>query len=124
MVLLMRIRRLRGCMIADSLSNSLGIAAIQQYRYTVTMKATIEIPDELYRRVKARSALLGRSVREVTTELYQRWLGERPATEAHATASWIDDWVSLGAEHTMELADETSARQHLDDDRNRLEAER
>lgn len=32
------------------------------------MKATIEIPDELYRRVKAKSALEGRPVREVALE--------------------------------------------------------
>lgn len=97
---------------------------MQQYRNTRKMKATIEITDELYRRVKARAASLGRSVREVTTELYQRWLGERSATEAHGTASWIDEWVSLGAEHAKALADEKLARQHLDDDRNSLEAER
>lgn len=40
------------------------------------MKATIEIPDELYRRVKAKSALEGRTVREVTTELYRTWVDE------------------------------------------------
>jgi hypothetical protein len=31
------------------------------------MKATIDIPDALYRRVKARAPLDGRAVREVTT---------------------------------------------------------
>lgn len=40
------------------------------------MKATIEVPDELYRRVKAKTALQGRAIREVTVELYQRWLEE------------------------------------------------
>lgn len=38
------------------------------------MKATIDVPDELYRRVKAKTALEGRAIREVTVELYQRWL--------------------------------------------------
>lgn len=38
------------------------------------MKATIEIPDELYRRVKARSALEGRPLRAVAIELFQQWL--------------------------------------------------
>jgi hypothetical protein len=38
------------------------------------MKATIEIPDELYRKVKAKSALQGRTVRSVTVELFERWL--------------------------------------------------
>lgn len=38
------------------------------------MKATIEIPDELYRKVKAKSALEGRSVREVTERLFRDWV--------------------------------------------------
>lgn len=33
------------------------------------MKATIEVPDALYRRVKAKTALQGRAIREVTIEL-------------------------------------------------------
>jgi len=40
------------------------------------MKATIEVPDELYRRVKAKSALEGRAIREVTEELFRRYVGE------------------------------------------------
>ena len=35
------------------------------------MKATMQIPDELYREVKAKSALEGRSVRSVTVMLYE-----------------------------------------------------
>lgn len=38
------------------------------------MKATMQIPDELYREVKAKSALEGRSVRSVTVMLYTSWL--------------------------------------------------
>ncbi len=38
------------------------------------MKSTLDIPDELYRRVKARSAMEGRPVRSVAVELFQRWL--------------------------------------------------
>lgn len=38
------------------------------------MKATIQIPDEMYREVKAKSALHGRSVRSVTIMLYSSWL--------------------------------------------------
>ena len=40
------------------------------------MKATIEIPDDLYRRVKAKSAMEGQPVREVVTHLFQGWLEE------------------------------------------------
>ncbi|KAB2935707.1 MAG: hypothetical protein F9K25_03095 [Candidatus Contendobacter sp.] len=45
------------------------------------MKATFEIPDELYRKVKAKSALEGRPVRVVALELFRNWLGESPALD-------------------------------------------
>ena len=48
------------------------------------MKATIEIPDELYRLVKAKSARERRAVREVTVELYQRYVGQDEASEPTA----------------------------------------
>jgi hypothetical protein len=38
------------------------------------MKATIEISDELYRKVKAKTALEGRRVREVAQELFRRYV--------------------------------------------------
>jgi hypothetical protein len=40
------------------------------------MKATVEVPDELYRKVKAKSALEGRPVRQVALELFRGWVGE------------------------------------------------
>ena len=40
----------------------------------IVMKATMQIPDEMYREVKAKSALEGRSVRSVTVMLYTSWL--------------------------------------------------
>jgi hypothetical protein len=40
------------------------------------MKATIDIPDDLYRKVKAKSALEGRPVRDVTVQLFRKWVGE------------------------------------------------
>lgn len=50
------------------------------------MKATIEIPDDLYRQVKAKSALEGRAVREVTEALFRRYVNPRE-TEAFQAAS-------------------------------------
>ncbi|MCX6875585.1 MAG: hypothetical protein NTW21_17525 [Verrucomicrobia bacterium] len=47
------------------------------------MKATLEIPDDLYRRVKARSALEGRPIRLVAVQLFQAWL-EAPAPPQQA----------------------------------------
>jgi len=47
------------------------------------MKATIDVPDELYRQVKAKSALEGRTVREVAIELFSRYVsGESAASGA------------------------------------------
>ncbi|RPJ32906.1 MAG: hypothetical protein EHM17_12130 [Verrucomicrobiaceae bacterium] len=41
------------------------------------MKATFQIPDELYREVKAESAREGRSVRDVAISLFQQWLRQK-----------------------------------------------
>jgi len=45
------------------------------------MKATIDIPDELYRQVKAKSALRGQTVREVAVKLFQGWIVETDDTQ-------------------------------------------
>ena len=50
------------------------------------MKATIEIPDELYRRVKAKSALAGLAVREVATTLFYTWVEEKVGPPTARTA--------------------------------------
>ncbi len=51
------------------------------------MKATIEIPDELYRRVKAKSALEGLAVREVATTLFYTWVEDKAERkDTHAVA--------------------------------------
>jgi len=60
------------------------LTGIREYSYLGKMKATIEIPDVLYRRVKAKSAMEGRPVREVVMQLFGAWLGEtdeQPADE-------------------------------------------
>lgn len=59
------------------------------------MKATMQIPDEMYREVKAKSALQGRSVRSVTVMLYASWLRglvddtgmKSPAAETRTTGA-------------------------------------
>jgi hypothetical protein len=61
------------------------------------MKATIDIPDALYRRVKAKSALQGRRVREVTIDLYQRWLASRdepPEQAGQEKEDWLSAWLA------------------------------
>ena len=80
------------------------------------MKATIDIPDAMYRQIKAHAALQGRAVREVTIELYQRWLAEIGATaEAHADAepqprtaaadTWLAHWDAIGVEVATRTVD-------------------
>ena len=49
------------------------------------MKATLEIPDDLYRRVKARSTMEGRPMRSVAVQLFQNWLDALPAPEGQPT---------------------------------------
>lgn len=70
------------------------------------MKTSIDLPDELYRRVKARSALEGRAVREVATELLAQWVDRKPSppsTRGAASvapapnADWLYEWAALGA---------------------------
>ena len=86
------------------------------------MKVTINIPDELYRRVKARSALLGLAVRDVTITLYQRWLGEAPSSAPVQTPEqWLDEWLQLGDSLLRDAPDGPTATEILASDRNRLE---
>jgi hypothetical protein len=42
------------------------------------MKATIDIPDELYLKVQAKSSLQGRPIRDVAIELFDGWVNESP----------------------------------------------
>jgi hypothetical protein len=87
------------------------------------VKTTIDIPDELYRRVKAKSALAGKRVREVTIELYERWLGDsaeqapKPSPQA-----WLDEWVQTGNERLRDAPDRPTATEILEEDRSRLES--
>lgn len=74
------------------------------------MKATLEIPDELYRNVKARSALEGRPVRAVTVELFEKWLsGEiettgksSGSTSLPAEAAKAYPWLKIAAKYPTE----------------------
>jgi hypothetical protein len=80
------------------------------------MKATIDVPDAMYRQVKANAALRGRAVREVTIELYERWLAEigespeaPPAADAQlrpaAAEAWLAAWDAIGVEVATKVVD-------------------
>jgi hypothetical protein len=85
------------------------------------MKATIDIPDELYRRVKAKSALAGRPVREVAIELFQRWLDEGSSTTELTPEQWLEEWIRLGEETLRGAPPGPTASEILNADRDRLE---
>jgi hypothetical protein len=85
------------------------------------MKATIDIPDDLYRRVKAKTALKGRAVRDVTIELFQSWVNESddlPAGKPDKGTNWVDELLK----HSIPAdTPGPTAREMLEQDRNRLE---
>lgn len=58
------------------------------------MKATFQIPDELYREVKAETAREGRTVREVAISLFEQWLRQKKQITPHASPV---DWQSFEA---------------------------
>lgn len=87
------------------------------------MKTTIDIPDELYRRVKIRSAMEGRPLRSVTLELLRNWLAapleETPPAPSDLTQAELDaaPWLAItrryvkpGMSHNMEAVREAIAR--------------
>lgn len=85
------------------------------------MKATVDVPDHLYRRVKARAAIEGRAVRDVTIELYERWLADEPSPASGdrdaAAAAWLVRWERLGGLIQEHAADPRTTRRILTDDR-------
>ena len=91
------------------------------------MKATIDVPDGLYRRVKARSALEGRSIRDVTVLLFERWLDESPGLaqtiadvdRPAASEAWLRRWKAIGARVSEASHDERTTRDILIADRRR-----
>ena len=88
----------------------------------LAMKATIQIPDDLYRRVKAQAALRGRTIRDVTTELYRRWLGEEEGGGASQNPTdWLHGWLSAADEAIAAAPPGPSSREELTASRNRLE---
>lgn len=87
------------------------------------MKATIDIPDDLYRQVKSEAALRGLTIREVTTQLYRRWLSEDEGTEVReAPEAWLRSWLDAADEALSRAPAGRSARQELASHRNRLES--
>jgi hypothetical protein len=86
------------------------------------MKATIDVPDDLYRRIKAKAAMRGLTIRDVTTALYQQWLREKAdASDHQAPSQWLRDWFAAADEAMGDAAEGLSAREEIATDRGRLD---
>jgi hypothetical protein len=71
------------------------------------MKATIDIPDDLYRRVKAKSALRGQAVREVVVGLFQGWITEGTElaqTPLQAAGGPLPGWFGAARKYAQRVA--------------------
>lgn len=88
------------------------------------MRIEIDIPAELYRRLKSKSALQGKRIREVTIELYRRWLSEGTELAEEDAAAWLREWLRLADGVLKDAPDGPSAREVLDEGRGRLERQR
>ncbi|MCC6174341.1 MAG: hypothetical protein IT305_03465 [Chloroflexi bacterium] len=89
------------------------------------MKATIELPDDLYRQVEARSAREGRPIHDVAVELFRRWLAEdtivTDETVRRSAEQWLERWLQHGKAAFKDAPPGPSAREILQADRDRLE---
>lgn len=72
------------------------------------MKATIEIPEDLYRKVEAKSALEGRAVGEVTEALYRLYVEEERSGNRSQTrrplpkaAGEKPPWFAIFGKHAL-----------------------
>jgi len=72
-----------------------NVAGIQEYGYIALMKATLDIPDVLYRQVKAKSAMEGLPIRLVAIELFSSWVNATAVTTSHQAIETANKSVSL-----------------------------
>ncbi len=78
------------------------------------MKTTIDVPDDLYRAVKSRSASDGFSVRGITILLYGDWLSrpgwipsarEEPPPVSNDSKGSLPSWFAMGRKDVRKNAD-------------------
>ena len=88
------------CFVPLPLDNN---TAIQQ---TGILKATFQIPDDLYREMKAEVAREGRTMREVTIQLFRQWLLARQGgLGTRPRVNWRDFPSPLASRISAEVGD-------------------
>ena len=91
------------------------------------MKTTIDLPDDLMIEVKVVAARERRKLGELVTELVRTGLAQRlaqppeDAEERRAAEQWLDDWFKLADAVMQDASPGPTARDLLEEDRNRLE---
>ncbi|MEW6037041.1 MAG: hypothetical protein AB1648_02140 [Pseudomonadota bacterium] len=92
------------------------------------MKTTIEIPDDLFRAVKARAALQDVRVKDLIAQLLKSWLAEGGPREpdqegaerrVRETEAWLKELQAIGRKIHEDAADSRSLVEILHEDRNR-----
>jgi hypothetical protein len=75
------------------------------------MKTTLDVPDDLYRAVKSRSAMQGLTIRSVTLMLYGDWLARPDSTPAASDdkprkteEKPLPSWFGMGRAHVRKNA--------------------
>ncbi len=58
------------------------------------MNATIEIPDDLCRKIQAKSDALGKPLQELTINLLEQWLGEKEKRPQELAQAGLDPWLA------------------------------
>jgi hypothetical protein len=69
------------------------------------MKVTFQIPDELYRELKAATAREGRTMRDVTISLFEQWLRQKRRPDSHVPAV---DWLGYQPPLAHLISDDVS----------------
>jgi hypothetical protein len=77
------------------------------------MKTTVEIPDELYRKLKAKAALQGKKLKAIAISLFEQWVSEAEeepplvlnsplsgelAERQKVAEAWLQEWQAIGRE--------------------------
>lgn len=77
----------------------------QQHAILPFRGGSLDIPDELYRRFKARSATEGRPIRSVAVDLFQKWLEEKPEPAVERDVALNNDkmpWLAIARRYVRE----------------------
>ena len=89
-----RVKEIRPTVVGRARLRGLTLDKQPVSQQAVYMKATFQLPDELYREVKATAAMEGRTLRDLTIGLFEQWLRDKKRTVAPRP---VVDWRNYKA---------------------------